>query len=266
MKKYPEEIEISVYESRKKSRKAFAIFLMVALVGLGLWYYVTNSPTEKGIPTPLRKVLEANERVNKSYRSHKDLVPEYSASSAVKKPRVNGPYGMKSDLDTAHWKMNIYTGHAGADSILYFNVNDLKAFAKRDIIFDFKCIEGWSQITHWGGCLFSDLCKKYKLATTDGQEPDMKDFKNVYKYVGMVTPDSLYYVGIDMMSALHPQTILCYEMNGKPLPINQGAPLRLIIPTKYGVKNIKRIGRVFFSNQKPKDFWAEKGYDYDTGL
>lgn len=85
------------------------------------------------------------------------------------------------------------------------------------------------------------------------------------KYVGLQTPDKKYYVGIDMPSALHPQTLLCYEMNSKPLPINQGFPVRLIIPVKYGIKHLKRIGTMFFSNDKPADFWAERGYDYYAG-
>jgi DMSO/TMAO reductase YedYZ molybdopterin-dependent catalytic subunit len=68
-----------------------------------------------------------------------------------------------------------------------------------------------------------------------------------------------------MPSALQSQTLLCYEMNGKPLPVNQGFPLRLIIPVKYGIKHLKRIGTMFFSNDKPADYWAERGYDYYAG-
>ena len=70
---------------------------------------------------------------------------------------------------------------------------------------------------------------------------------------------------IDMPSAIHPQTILCYEMNGQPLPKIQGAPLRLIIPVKYGIKHLKRIGTLFFSDKPPRDYWAEEGYDYYAG-
>ena len=69
-----------------------------------------------------------------------------------------------------------------------------------------------------------------------------------------------------MPSALHPQTILCYEHNGKPLPPEHGAPLRLIIPVKYGIKNLKRIGTMFFDDKRPDDYWAERGYDYYSGL
>jgi DMSO/TMAO reductase YedYZ molybdopterin-dependent catalytic subunit len=83
--------------------------------------------------------------------------------------------------------------------------------------------------------------------------------------MGLSTPDNGYYVGIDMPSAMQSQTIFCYEMNGAPLPINQGYPLRLIIPVKYGVKHLKRIGTITFSDSQPRDFWAERGYDYFAG-
>lgn len=65
---------------------------------------------------------------------------------------------------------------------------------------------------------------------------------------------------------MHPQTLLAYEMNGQPLTNDHGAPLRLIIPVKYGIKNLKRIGKITFSDSRPKDYWAENGYDYDSGF
>jgi DMSO/TMAO reductase YedYZ molybdopterin-dependent catalytic subunit len=68
-----------------------------------------------------------------------------------------------------------------------------------------------------------------------------------------------------MPSALHPQTILAYEMNGRPLAADHGAPLRLIIPLKYGIKHLKRIGVLYFSDSPPPDYWAERGYDYYAG-
>jgi DMSO/TMAO reductase YedYZ molybdopterin-dependent catalytic subunit len=90
--------------------------------------------------------------------------------------------------------------------------------------------------------------------------------ESAMNYLGLSTPDEEYYVGIDMPSALHPQTLLCYEMNGKPLPMDQGYPLRLIIPVKYGIKSLKRIGSMYFENERPPDYWAERGYDYFSGL
>jgi DMSO/TMAO reductase YedYZ molybdopterin-dependent catalytic subunit len=65
---------------------------------------------------------------------------------------------------------------------------------------------------------------------------------------------------------MHPQTLLCYEMNGQPLQTQHGAPLRLVVPVKYGIKNLKRIGRIDFSDSRPKDYWAERGYDWYAGF
>jgi DMSO/TMAO reductase YedYZ molybdopterin-dependent catalytic subunit len=84
-------------------------------------------------------------------------------------------------------------------------------FEKTEIVFDFKCIEGWSMVTYRGGVKFSDFVSTYNLH----KEAAMR-------YVGFVTPDTDYYVGVDMPSAMHPQTIICYEMNGETLPMEHG--------------------------------------------
>jgi DMSO/TMAO reductase YedYZ molybdopterin-dependent catalytic subunit len=173
-------------------------------------------------------------------------------NAAVKKVRVNGSEGMSTDFDPSKWKLQLVRSSGDTQLI---SLEEIKALPKTEIIFDFKCIEGWSQVTHWGGVTFTDFANKYGLNDETSK-----------KYAGLITPDKGYYVGIDMASMLHPQTILCYEMNGKPLPFNQGYPLRLIIPVKYGIKHLKRIGSLFFSNERPPDYWYEQGYDYYSGL
>jgi DMSO/TMAO reductase YedYZ molybdopterin-dependent catalytic subunit len=84
------------------------------------------------------------------------------------------------------------------------------------------------------------------------------------EYVSMERPDHGYHVGLDMESALHPQTRLAHEMN-TPSHFQHGAPLRLVIPVKYGIKNIKRIGTIRFTDRRPDDYWAERGYDWYAG-
>ena len=103
--------------------------------------------------------------------------------------------------------------------------------------------------------LLISALKKYKL-----------EDEAALQFTGMHTPDNGYYVGVDNKSMMHPQTLLCYELNGKPLPMKQGYPLRLIIPVKYGVKHLKRIGTIYFSNNRPPDYWYERGYDYYCGF
>lgn len=219
------------------------------------WNSIRSSEKDKGLPKPLRAMHELNAKVFGNVFSNNHLAKEFPLTSAVKKPRVNGLLGLKSELDTISWRLNVVRSKGDT---LRLTLGDIQNLPKTEIVFDFKCIEGWSQVTHWGGVKFSDFVQAYHLEKIISDQS--------IEYAGLVTPDGKYYVGIDKASMMHPQTLLCYEMNGNPLPLDQGYPLRLIIPVKYGIKHLKRIGTISFSHDKPKDYWAEQGYDYYSGL
>ncbi|HYK56554.1 MAG TPA: molybdopterin-dependent oxidoreductase, partial [Flavisolibacter sp.] len=232
---------------------SFSIFFLCFGIGYMAWYHLYHQPETAGETQPtLRKGLEINEKIFSSLHSNNRLAKTYKKSDAVKNVRPNGDIGMTSPFDAATWKLQVVRGKGDT---LRLTLADLKALPKTEVIFNFKCIEGWSQVTWWGGVRFSDFLRKYHL-----------DSLSASQYAGLITPDNEYYVGIDMASMMHPQTILCYELNGKPLPDIEGYPLRLIIPVKYGIKNLKRIGSIWFNNEKPRDYWAERGYDYYAGL
>ena len=238
----------------KKTVISFFFFFVLAGAAWWSWTWLRRQPADSGkTSAPIRKVLNTNEKVFDNLLSDKNKAKEYPVSRAVRKARVNGDIGLKSELDTSNWSMKVIK--AGGDT-LSIKLDEIKKLHKTEIVFEFKCIEGWSEITHWGGVRFSEFMKAYGLSS-----------EAAMKYLGLATPDKEYYVGIDMPSALHPQTLLCYELNGKPLPMNQGYPLRLIIPVKYGVKSLKRIGFMYFDNKRTPDYWADlKGYDYFSGL
>lgn len=239
---------------QKKTILSFFFFFVFAAFAFWGWQWLRKQPTQSGkTSAPIRKVLDANENIFSGILSDNNLAKTYPVSKAANPARVNGVLGMKTAFDSATWVMNVIK--AKGDT-LKIKLEDIKKLPKTEIVFNFKCIEGWSQITHWGGVKFSEFMKVYNL-----------DEEAAMKYLGLSTPDKEYYVGIDMPSALHPQTLLCYELNGKTLPIDQGYPLRLIIPVKYGVKSLKRIGDMYFSNERTPDYWADKkGYDYFGGL
>ena len=120
---------------------------------------------------------------------------------------------------------------------------------------------------HFGGVRLLDFVTQFGLATRSGRPPDPTDNPNdLYRYVYLATPDESYYVGLDMASALHPQTMLCDTMNRQPLTIDHGAPLRLYLAVKYGYKSLKRIGLIRFQDERPADYWAARGYDWYAGL
>ena len=240
----------------KKTIVSFFFLFVFFGACIWTWKWIRHQPVDPGIrggvQRPLRNVLNTNEAIFSKILSNHHLAKTYPASEVVKNVRPNGNIGMGNDFDPANWKM--YVIKKSGDT-LTVTLDDLKKLPKTDIIFNFKCIEGWNQVTRWAGVRFSDFIKAYGL----NEEASMK-------YLGLMTPDEAYYVGIDMASALHPQTILCYELNGQPLPMKEGFPLRLIIPVKYGIKHLKRIGTMYFANNRPPDYWAERGYDYYSGL
>jgi DMSO/TMAO reductase YedYZ molybdopterin-dependent catalytic subunit len=143
---------------------------------------------------------------------------------------------------------------------------DIRALPRTELVTELRCIEGWNVVVHWAGVRFADFAARYLPATRSGKAPDLGHPEDLLPYVSIETPNGGYYVGLDTASVLHPQTLLCYEMDGKPLTPEHGAPLRLVVPVKYGVKNIKRIGTIRFTARRPDDYWAEQGYDWYAGL
>jgi DMSO/TMAO reductase YedYZ molybdopterin-dependent catalytic subunit len=251
------EKEVSGKQLNRRNFIAFGAFAGLSVIGYGSWRWLYQSPVEArsataGARAPLRKALNKNELIMRRLFSRNHLVKTYPKSMAVKTVRENGDIGMEGKFDPATWKLTV---KKQSGDTLTFTYNDLMKLPKTEFVFDFKCVEGWDQVQHWGGVKFTDFIDRL------GLQDETKA-----GYVGFVTPNKKYYVGIDMPSALHPQTILAYEMNGKPMPIAHGFPLRLIIPVKYGIKNLKRIDTINFSNTRPPDYWAEMGYDYYSGL
>lgn len=243
--------EISKDAFRRRTFLSFGIFLLADVLGWSIFRSVKNAPRDSGAQKPLRSVLTQNEKIFSSVFSENKLAKEYPVSEAAKIVRVNGLEGLHTSVDQSMWRLNVMKASGEA---LPVSMDELKKLPKKDVVFEFKCIEGWSQIMHWGGVPFAAFMDAYGL-----------NAEKRANYIGLQTVDKKYYVGIDMASALHPQTLLSYEMNGQPLSQKHGAPLRLIIPVKYGIKHLKQIGTLFFSNSKPPDYWAERGYDYYAG-
>ena len=237
-------------ELRRRSRRGFLIGGVAAAIGTGGYLWMKSDEDEDGIPNLERRVLGLNGRLSHAYLSNSHLMPTYGMGE-VRPLKVNGNVGLDSPVE-AGWRLNVNTGHGPA---LKLSVADIQALPKVEMVTRFCCIEGWSTVVHWAGARFSDFTRKY-----------MPPGVSLPPYVNMTTPDEEYYVGLDTKSAMHPQTLLAYEYNGTRLAPEHGAPLRLVIPVKYGVKNLKRIGTIQYTSKKPADYWADNGYDWFAGL
>ena len=116
------------------------------------------------------------------------------------------------------------------------------------------CIEGWDVVGNFGGARIADFLRLV------GADPRSR-------FVEVECADD-YYESIDMESALHPQSLLCYEMYGKPLDRGHGAPLRLQMPTKLGYKHAKYLTSFKVTNvlSVRKGYWDDLGYSWHGGL
>jgi hypothetical protein len=250
----------------RRNLLSFGTFFVLGGAAFGGWKWLLNSAREEagvtaGARKPLRRALNKTELFFKKIFSGNHLVRTYPKSRAARRVRLNSFIGMRDpSFKPDEWRLSVMGDDGGPvmgrdGNPLKITIEEIKALPKTEIVYDFKCVEGWDQIQHWAGVRFSDLIEHFQLGELAKKS-----------YVGLETPDGKYYVGLDRESALHPQTILAYEMNDQPIADNHGAPLRLIIPVKYGIKNLKRIGTMTFSDTRPRDYWAERGYDYYSGL
>lgn len=235
---------------RKMSRRSFLWGALAVGATVGGVKWIGSRRAEDGAPWPLRRTLQTNEQLWRDFFSPSKLAPTFPASRA-RPIRVNGLIGMEDDFDPQKWKLRV----EGLGDGQQFTLAQIKKLPKVTMTTELKCIEGWSTVVTWGGARLGDFVKAHAP----------KDFA-LPGYVGFSTPDGGYYVGIEMAAALHPQTLLCYEMYGQPLTLEHGAPLRLVTPLKYGIKNIRRVGTMNFTDQRPQDYWAQRGYDYYAGF
>jgi len=115
------------------------------------------------------------------------------------------------------------------------------------------CVEGWDVIGRFGGARLSDFLRAIGADTSA-------------RFISVACADD-YYETLDMSTALHPQTLLCYEMYDRPLTREHGAPLRLSIPTKIGYKQAKYLTDLKVTNVVNKvGYWEDQGYSYFYSL
>ena len=140
-----------------------------------------------------------------------------------------------------------------------FSRADLKGYPSRSHSTELACEEGWSYIAEWIGLPLS-----YVL--------DLVGVHPQARYVVYVSTEPDTWDSIDMADALHPQTFLCYGMNGNDLPVAHGGPLRMRLPRQIGYKNIKFINRLTVTDSL-KGFGkglgsaaCEAGYAWYTGI
>jgi DMSO/TMAO reductase YedYZ molybdopterin-dependent catalytic subunit len=254
-----------------------------------------------------RRTLETGEDANlfgqRLLLSPAKLAPEYSEAEISPWFKPNGStdpsdksYKAMVKNNFADWNLEI---GGLVDNPAKFSLADLRAMPARTQITRHDCVEGWTCIGKWTGVPLSELLKQAGLkpqaryivfhcadimegagaADDDDDEenkPEGRSASNAESSsgdsAGSGTKPVYYYESIDLEDAFHAQTILAYEMNGAPLPIQHGAPLRLRLERALGYKMAKYVMRIQvvddykrFGNGKG-GYWEDRGYDWYAGI
>jgi DMSO/TMAO reductase YedYZ molybdopterin-dependent catalytic subunit len=244
------------------SRRGFLTLAAGGTAAVLGWRWLISRPRDAGQPWPFRRALQANEALWEALWDPTRLAPTYRRSAAARNPRVNGMRGLDRNADPAAWSLKVEGAAAGP---LMLSLADVQALPARDLVTELRCVEGWTMVVHWTGARLADFMARFPPAARDGSAADPRQPQRMPPFLALETPGRGYYVGLDLQSALHPQTLLAYAINGLPLTWDHGAPLRLVVPMKYGVKSLKRLGTLRYSFVRPGDFWYEHGYDWYLG-
>jgi DMSO/TMAO reductase YedYZ molybdopterin-dependent catalytic subunit len=263
-------MEIAPRVLRYQSRRGFLLFGTGALAALAGAEFLLPQDTlnrigiHRDMDTPgkewfLNQALHIDDDIAEALYSATRTVPTYTKSQIT--PLKNNYNGTTPDPGyISGWKLTV-DGLASGLSISLDIRNLLTRFSVHEQITRLVCVEGWSAIAWWAGLRFDDLLRAY---------PPMSQAKwarveSSVNLDGSGNPDP-YFMSLDLATARHPQTLLATHFNGQPLTVDHGAPLRLLVPVKLGLKNVKAITRITYVAEKPRDYWAERGYSRYDGI
>lgn len=178
-------------------------------------------------------------------------VPEFPVSEIEPEALIVNTYGYTPQLDSATFRLTI---DGDVENPLSLDLATIQQMPMKSMVIRHVCVEGWAAIVQWGGVPVRELIQLAK---------PMADVRYAYFF----SADG-YYESWDLRSCLHPQTLLAYQKNGEPLPIENGAPLRLASPIKLGYKLSKWVEKITLVRElrSRKGFWEDQGYEWFAGL
>ncbi len=207
----------------------------------------------------LSRVLTFDDDVAEALYSRNRSVRTYDRPDP--RPLRNNYHGRTPGPEhVAGWKLSL-TGLASG-RVESLSLGELTSrFTRHDMNTRLVCVEGWSHVTAWGGLRFADLLAAFPPAP--GARWAALRSEVSLNGRGENEP---YYVSLDLETLRHPQALLATHHAGAPLTLAHGAPLRLVVPMKLGLKNIKAITDIAYTATEPADYWNERGYSRYDGV
>ena len=256
------------FEQRRERRRLLRAGLAVA-AGSALAGCDALSHNDTAVEV-LRSAESLNHTVHRML-GRRAMAQEFSAAQIAPTFRSNGTsmppgatYAALLAKDFADWRLIV---DGLVDRPLELSLAQLRAMPARTQITRHDCVEGWSVIGQWKGVRLSHVLN---LA-----QPRPRAKFVVFHCLDQmdeIDPNSLYYESVDLDDAFHEQTILAWELNGQPLPVPNGAPLRARIERQLGYKQPKYVHRVELVSGFDQfrggrgGYWEDQGYNWYAGI
>lgn len=208
-----------------------------------------------------------HEGAHRFLTDRKALAPEYPRSAISPYFRgngsidpQNGDYPQQAAENFANWRLEV---RGLVENPMTLSLDNIRRLPQRTQVTRHDCVEGWSAIGEWTGPQLSVLLDAAKL------RPEAR-------FIVFRCADNLngadYYESVDLIDAYHPQTIVAHQLNGEPLPIRNGAPLRMRIERQLGYKHakyltaIEAVASLEESGEGNGGYWEDRGYQWYAGI
>lgn len=210
-----------------------------------------------GCGTPLfedivGKVSEPlNQKVETLIFNPEKLAPEFPISEIEPEALIVNSFNFTPKIDPTKFRLVV---DGTVNKFLSLSMTEIQQMPLASMVIRHVCVEGWAAIVQWGGVRLRDII-------------NLAQPKPEAKYVYFKSADG-YYESWDLASCMHPQTLMAYQKNRQPLPIDNGAPLRLASPIKLGYKQSKWVTNIILSDRllPVKGYWEDQGYEWYAGL
>jgi DMSO/TMAO reductase YedYZ molybdopterin-dependent catalytic subunit len=229
----------------------------IGLTGAAAWSTLVAACDSRG-PKGAEKLLRYAERKNESLE--RALFRHTAMDAPIAGTRLTGKalpsyfisktVPIWNEAERGRWALEV---SGLVNRSLTLTLDDLQKLPRTTHRVNHYCVEGWTAVEEWTGVRLRDLAR---LA---GAQP-------AAKYVDFQSFDSGYHESWDLESALHPQTVVAYGLDGRMLGPAHGAPARVYSPIKLGYKNTKYLTRIVFMPVRNGGYWSDQGYEWYAGV
>jgi len=241
----------SLYFNRRKFLASAAIAGAAAATGIGL--RETINPTATVLAgNKINGIQKSSFSTTETITPYKDVTHynNYYEFSTEKEE----PAELAKNFRTRPWKVKI---DGLVDKKQELDVDEIiKMAPPEERIYRHRCVEGWSIVVPWVGFSLSELIKRVN-PTSKAKYVEFTTLLDLRQMPGQqrAVLQWPYVEGLRMDEAMHPLALLCFGMYGEDLPNQDGAPIRMILPWKYGFKSAKAIVRIRFTDKQPENTW-----------